>query len=162
MNFHPYDGKERRYRHTDSDQVDGLTAVKQVLRLAKPPSPNGLLYDLSFFSGGIGVLDHLAISLPADATLWATLSSEFKAATPEEAGTHPTWAEELFWLLSGGLETLPAREAAVRFINDHRRDFQTECVPSAQILFGWESDVNHWDVLWRDERSLNYIGYDQG
>ncbi len=32
------------------------------------PSSVGLLYDLSFYSGGIAILDRLAIAIPADPT----------------------------------------------------------------------------------------------
>ena len=71
MNLHPYDNVERRYRHTDGTRGEGRDVVAQVLGLPKPPAGE-LLFDLSFFSGRIGVLDRLAIAFPADPLLWST------------------------------------------------------------------------------------------
>jgi hypothetical protein len=65
MNLHPYDNIERRYRHTDIPNAEGLAVAARLLQLPEPLSGDEVFYDLSFFSGGIGVLDRLAISLPA-------------------------------------------------------------------------------------------------
>jgi hypothetical protein len=66
MNLHPYDGVERRYRHTDAERDTGLAIVARLLRLPHISSSQVVGYDLSFYSGGIGVLDKLAITLQAD------------------------------------------------------------------------------------------------
>lgn len=60
---------------------------------------------------------------------------------------------DLIWLLTGEEEEVPIRPAAVRFINQHRREFQAECVPSSRILFELPSDVNDWVALWVTTRS---------
>jgi hypothetical protein len=135
--------------------------VARVLRLPEPPVGE-LLYDLSFFSGGIGVLDRLAITLPADPALWSNVASSLQGRTPEEADADRSWAGELIWLLTGEENDVPIRPAAVRFINQHRREFQAECVSSSRILLGHESDVNDWVALWGDDTRLNYLGYSQG
>jgi hypothetical protein len=161
MELHPYDNVERRFRHTDPARDDGRAAVARVLRIPAPPTGE-LLYDLSFFSGGIGVLDHLAITLPADPALWSNVTGSMHGRTPEEAAADRSWTGDLIWLLTAEEEEVPLRPAAVRFINQHRREFQAECVPSSRILFGHQSDVNDWIALWGDDTRLNYLGYSQG
>ena len=135
--------------------------VARVLGLPEPPAGE-LLYDLSFFSGGIGVLDREAITLPADSALWSSVASSLRGRTPEEAAADRSWGGELIWLLTGEKKVVPIRPAAIRFINQHRQAFQAECVPSSRIFFGRESDVNDWLVLWGDDARLNYLGYSQG
>lgn len=161
MDLHPYDNAERRFRHTDPARDEGRVVVARVLRLPEPPAGE-LLYDLSFFGGGIGVLDRLAIALPADPELWSRVASSLRGRTPEEAAAVRSWAGELTWLFTGEEGVVPIRPAAVRFINQHRREFQAECVPSSRILFGRESDVNDWVVLWGEDTRLNFLGYSQG
>jgi hypothetical protein len=161
VDLHPFDSVEPRFRHTDADPDEGRAVAARVLRLTELP-PGEVLFDLSFFSGGIGVLDHLAITLPADPALWSRVASALRARTPEEASADGPRAGELVWLLTNDEGEVPVRTAAVRFINRERREFQTECVPSSRILFGQESDVNDWAALWGDDTRLNYLGYSQG
>ncbi len=161
MDLHPYDNVERRFRHTDSAGEEGRGVVARVLRLPQPPAGK-LLYDLSFFSGGIGTLDKLAVTLPADPALWSCVATSFSGRTPEEAAQDRSWIEDLLWLLTGEELEVPIRPAAVQFINQHRREFQAECVSSSRILFGHESDVNDWEALWGDDTLFNYLGYSQG
>ena len=160
-NLHPYDNVERRYRHTDGARGEGHDVVAQVLGLPRPPAGE-LLFDLSFFSGGIGVLDRLAISMPADPVLWSRVATSLRCRTLEEACTEELWLEQLIWLLTGEQERIPLRPAAAQFINRERRAFQPECVQTHRILFGHESDVNDWTALWGDDGRLNYLGYSQG
>ena len=161
VNLHPYDNVERRYRHTDGTHGAGRNVVAQVLHLPDPPAGE-LLFDMSFFSGGIGVLDRLAIAMPADPELWSSVATALRCCTPEEATADDDWVRQLLWLLTGENDTVPIRPAAVGFINQQRREFQTECVAAARILFAHESDVNDWVALWGDDARLNYLGYSQG
>jgi hypothetical protein len=162
MDLHPYDGVERRFRHTDAVRDTGLGVVVQLLHLPQHASSEGVLYDLSFYSGGIGILDNLAITLPADRTIWAGVVAALRAKTPEDASDDPGWADELVWLLTSEEELVSLREAAVQFINTKRHAFQTECLSTNDILFADGSGVNYWIALWGDETRLNYCGYDQG
>src|SRR5262245_35665354 len=92
VNLHPYDNVERRFRHTDETRGEGREVVAHVLRL--PDSPAGeLLFDMSFFSGGIGVLDRVAIALPADAALWSSVVTSLHGRTPEEATAEEPWRQ---------------------------------------------------------------------
>src|SRR4051812_7560468 len=100
MDLHPYDGKERRYRHTDSDMAPGIRIVMGLLPLPAPPSASGLMYDLSVYSGGIGILDRLAITLPRNDTSAPIVLARLQCKSPEEitserweAGEEPVGAE---------------------------------------------------------------------
>jgi len=159
--LHPYDNVERRFHHSDTDQKVGLEVVAKLLRLPQPPHRDGTLYDLSFYSGGIGVIDRLAITLCASQALWTHVIDSFRAITPEE-GSGDANAEEFNWLLTSEDDAVATRSDAVTFINDYRRSFQRACVLTDQILFEQGSDVNTWVVFWGDASVLNYIAYDQG
>jgi hypothetical protein len=161
MDLHPYDNVERRFRHTDETRGEGRKAVAEVLGLRELPAGE-ILFDMSFFSGGIGVLDRLAIALPADPALWSSMVTSLRCRTPEEASAEESWLGDLIWLLTGEKEKTPIRPAAVQFINRERRDFQDECVPTNRILFGYDSNVNDWVILWGDDTRLNHLGYSQG
>src|SRR5262245_19966963 len=156
----PYDNKEYRYRHTDADRREGLARVAELLGITQLPTPTNVLYDLSFFSGGIGVLDQLAATVDADASLWARVRAG--CGTPKEIAAHPGLSDWFLWLLRGDKTEFEARDAAVLFINAHRRDFQGECRPSDTILFSQESDVKDWKALWGTPDRLHVMAYSQG
>lgn len=159
--LHPYDGTERRFRHTDASRTDGLAVVARLLGLPESLADE-VLYDLSFYSGGIGVYDQLAISIPADPNTWLQAVEASSARTLDEAEADAAWVGELLWLFTREEQVAPLRAAAVAFINGERRDFQGECLPSNRIAFSTGSDVNHWVALWGDDTRLNYRGFDQG
>lgn len=162
MNLHSYDNIERHYRHTDLTITEGLAIVAQILHLAEPPSYENVFFDLSLFSGGIGVLDRLAIKLSASPRMWEDVRIVSQTKTPEEIDEDEGWAEEFRWLLRGDEEWTSPRLAAVEFINGERREFQMQCYSTSRIFFGESSNANDWEALWRDDNHLNYLGFSQG
>lgn len=157
----PYDNVERRYCHTDATRDEGRAIVAQVLDLPDP-LPDEVHFDLSFFSGGIGVLDRLAITLPADTTVWSRVVNSQQGRTLEQVIADQNWADNLSWLFNFEAGKALSRPAAIQFINQERRDFQTACTESSRILFGNNSDVNVWVAIWGNDSRLNYLGYSQG
>lgn len=163
MNLHPYDNIERRYRHTDLSITEGLLIVARLLHLAQSLTYNeSTFFDLSFFSGGMGVLDRLAIRLPAGPELWQHAGTALQARTPEEMSADVAVAEDFRWLLCGDEEWSSPRLAAVQFINSERHSFHRQCRPTDRILFAGASDVNDWVALWGDDTEFNYLGFSQG
>jgi hypothetical protein len=160
--LHPYDNVERRFHHTTNEWKGGLEVVARLLRLPHPPHSDGTLYDLSFYSGGIGVVDQLAITLGAGPALWAHVIDSFRAVTPEAGSRDAFYAEDFNWLLTQEENVVATRSDAIRFINAERRSFQRACVLTDLILFEQGSNVNDWVVFWGDESVLNYIAYSQG
>jgi hypothetical protein len=162
MSLHPYDGKERRFRHTYAETKAGLAIVAQLLGLSNDASISGALYDLSFFSGGLGIIDQLAITVQADQSIWTCVTAKHQAQTLEQASQNADWVDELVWLLTDEETPLPLCESAVQFINSERHEFQAECFPTHRLLFADGSGVNWWIAFWGDETTLNFLGYDQG
>jgi hypothetical protein len=161
VNLHPYDNVERRYRHTDGTRDEGRDVVAEVLGLPEPPAGD-LFFDMSFYSGGVGIFDEVAITAPAIAALWSNIVKSLNCRTLEDASVDDTWREDVIGVLALKEEGFPMRHAAVRFINRKRREFQTECVLTSRILLKDLSDENEWVILWGDDARLNYLGYSQG
>jgi hypothetical protein len=159
----PYDNKDYRYGHSDADRRQGLARVAELLGLASVHDQSGLLYDLRFYSGGIGVLDRLAVTMPANAAVWADVMKARPVKAPEDIIAGDRLAAEGFLLLARRDDTgLDARAAAAAFINREKREFQASCRPSDRILFSPESDGNDWFALWGTDDLLHCLAFSQG
>ena len=154
--LHPYDGVERRYRHTDADTAAGLAAVGKLLRWAGPLA--GLEYDVSFYSGGVGVLDKLAISFAVGTEGWGPFVRALEAVPVGELAGD----EDCLWLVRGDEETVAPEVAVVGFVNEQRKAFQPVCLATDRVFFQRWSNVNDWLVLWGDDSRLSYLAYSAG
>jgi hypothetical protein len=159
MNLHPYDGQERRFRDADGDPA-ALVIVAQLLGAPAAPEGGRLRYDLSFYSGGTGVLDVLGLSFDTSPSDFERIARSLRAKSVGEAAAEPTWAEDFLWLI-GAEERDPAL-AAVEFVNDHTLSVLEPCVDAASLFFVEHSDVNDWTALWYGSARLNYRGFSQG
>ena len=147
MNLHPYDGVTRRFRHDDADPAYGRELVARIVGVPA----DGAHYDLSFYSGGIGVLDHLAISLPGHAVEVAAGLEMLEASAA--LGNEP-----IAWLVSGDE---PATLAAViAFVDEHRAAFQPPATD--RVWFDRDADVNTWSLVYATDGWVHYLAYDQG
>ena len=160
--LHPYDGVERRFQHTDANPSNGLNIVTELLQLEAQPSAIGLYYDLSFYSGGIGVIDRTAISLPANEKVWSDALTAISGKTPEEMAADSESGEAFRHLVNDEEASFQVASAAVCFVNSERAAFQSMYSPGDRLFFGDESNVNYWVVVWGNAVRLNYLGYDQG
>jgi len=160
-NLHPYDNRERRFRHDDSSAGKGRAIVAELLHIDQHAADQAS-FDLSYFSGGIGVIDRLAISLPANAELWSRVSGALKTRLLSDVPPEDPLHEDILWLLTGEEDLVPLQPAAVRFLNRERKAFQSECVETDRIMFNEYSNVNAWTALWGTDTKLNYLYYDQG
>ena len=158
--LHPYDGGTRRFRHTDADPVAGLAAVGKLLRWAGPLE--GLEYDVSFYSGGVGVLDTLAITFLVGAEGWEPFVRALRALPVGDLVGDPEWGEDFLWLVRGDEETVAPAVAAVEFVNEQRKEFQPVCLATDRVLFQRCSNVNDWLVLWGDDSRLSYLAHSAG
>ena len=154
--LHHYDGVDRRYRHTDADTAAGLAAVGKLLRWAGPLA--GLEYDVSFYSGGVGVLDKLAISFAVGTEGWGPFVRALEAVPVGELAGD----EDFLWLVRGDEETVALEVAVVEFVNEQRRAFQPVCLSTDRVFFLRWSNVNDWLVLWGDDSRLSYLAYSAG
>lgn len=158
---HAYDNVEYRFRHTDPDPLRGLALVQDLLRLPRPPALEATRYDLSFHSGGMGVLDRHAVALDMDLPGWVRSLRLLDAVALDEACGDEEWREDLLWLIEREQDASP-RDAAIRFINEARQPFQPECTATSAIFFGRWSNVNDWTVLWQCGSTINLLAYSQG
>ncbi|MGZ3455132.1 MAG: hypothetical protein ACXVEF_36345 [Polyangiales bacterium] len=146
IDLHPYDGQERRFRHDDeSDKEVAIAVVERVLRLQLPRPVPSLQYDLSFFSGGIGIIDHLAISLRADAAAVARALG-FEAAASASS-------DDIEWLADGDM---------LAFIAEHKAPFQPSPASLDGAFVDPESGPNSWQLLYARDGLLHYLAFDQG
>lgn len=160
MNLHPYDGKERRFTHKDIKQGKGLSIINDLLGFE--PQGNGLLYDLSFYSGGIGVIDKLAITFPASYCKFEVLKNKLEILSPEDAGNDEFWSEDFIWLVEDEALKQDIRVKSINFINENKLPFQATCTANSDIFFVKWSDVNDWTVIWIDSGVFNYAAFSQG
>jgi len=161
VNLHPYDGQTRRFRDGDGEGL-GRILVERLLRIPASSAIEGLRYDLSFYSGGLGILDHLAITVPIAHVELPAVLARARAETPERIVADASWCEYFLWLIDDEEQPSPLRDAAARFVNEHRADFQRECRADSAIWFESQSGVNSWVALWDSDGQLGYLAFDQG
>jgi len=160
MDLRPYAGKERRYRDSDANRAGALPIVAKLLGLAANRPMDPLRYDLSFFSGGIGVHDVLGIAYPCTPAEFERIAEGLDAKDVAAAAVAPGWSDEFLWLIKA--DGLTPEDAAARFLSGERFDFQNPCTSTSPMRFVVWSDVNDWTALWFDSSHLNYRGFSQG
>lgn len=147
MDLHPYDGRERRYRDDDpGDRSVGLGIVERILHVAPPP---GARYDLAFYSGGLGVMDRLAISLPADAATASSIARGLGWVPASQA----LESEDVKGLIDGDLTD---------FVETHKAAFQPSPAPESTVWLDPGAGVNAWQLGYAQDGWLHVLGYDQG
>lgn len=163
--LHPYDGRTRRFRHTDADpqlRARGLTLIAGLLRLPAPPPALRLRYDLSFYSGGDGIFDRLRIALacaPDEADAIVARRGFLAPDGPWTAGDR----ESLEWLVCD--EDHPERTfaaAAAAFVAAERAEFQPPPDDAFRVWFAPGSDVNGWALIYAVAGELGYMAHAHG
>jgi hypothetical protein len=152
--LHPYDNRERRFRFDDDTRAEGLVWVAKLLRL--PRAPSAARFDLRFFSGGIGIIDRLAIVIPATRDEAARIAAVNGLAAPDEADN------DVVHLVQDEDEPRPFDTALAEFITRERAAFQPDFVAGAALWIEPSSGVNNWNLMWHAAGELAYLGYDQG
>ncbi|QYK08781.1 hypothetical protein [Shewanella mangrovisoli] len=155
-----YDGIEVRYRRPDADLAKSLQVIENLLGFA--PELQQLDFDLSFWAGGAGVLDKLAISCNVSPAQWLTLKQKLDLYSPEEMIAREDCREDFIWLVADDEECGDILAASAQFINDNKAPFQGTCDISQSIHFGYMSDVNTWTAVWRKGSRINYAYFCQG
>jgi hypothetical protein len=158
----PYDDRTLEYRHTDVDQVEGLRLVASYLALPHVPAGAGLRYEISLYSGGMGILDAVAITLAPGTAAAHEVAARLQLVTPEAAAGEQTWGEDFRWLLDNDEQPLPIRDASARFLDQKRRQFQPACRQRDPQWFAAESGVNSWGAVWEHDGAVSFLAFDQG
>lgn len=151
MDLHPYDDVTRIFTDEDADQRPGLELVNGLLGGQLPPSPSGLTYRLSYFSGGVGVIDNLSVTLDADRALFDRVVKSLELISWADAQTD----DEVRWWLD---------------VEDHQGPDQALAaflaglgIAGAQeTWFDSISGVNAWSVVVWTGEVMHLRAYDQG
>jgi hypothetical protein len=149
----PYDGQTHVYTHADPDRGAGLAIVARTLGA----TADDARYEMSFYSGGMGIIDHVAIAC-------AVTPDRVAAATRELRPIEDVLDDDIAWLIDDEDEPhpQPAHVLAARFIEAHRQPFQPACSPNAAMWFAPDSGINCWTVVWQAGDELAYLSFDQG
>jgi hypothetical protein len=160
----PYDGRTLEFRHTDVDQVEGLLRVAACLALSHMPKSAGLRYEISLYSGGMGILDLAAITLAPGIAAAHEVAVRLRLVTAEAAAEDHAWGEYFRWLLIGDDDENPfsIRDASARFLDRERRPFQPACRLSDPQWFAADSGVNSWSAVWEHDGAVSFLAFDQG
>jgi len=164
--LHRYDDVERRFCDADTglgQRERGRALVAKLLGLPAPLTSGGLRYDLSFFSGGIGVLDRLHVALPCGTAEVDAIVARLGLATPEEAVADAVWRDDFEWLIGDDEEDpQPLRARVAAFVAEERADFQPGPDERARVWFSRDSGVNAWSLLYEQDGWLCLIAREQG
>jgi hypothetical protein len=168
MDLHPYDGKERRFRHQDTgDRSVALGIIERLLATPLPSPAPRMLYDLSFYSGGSGVFDRLRLSLEADEARCQDILAHLGFVPPAEILTSVD-AEDFCWLIGsveGPLTVAPSvflETALPGFIDENKEAFQPRLRSPDRVWFDSDSNVNGWSLVYAEDGWLHYLAYEQG
>ena len=163
--LHPYDNKDRRFRHDDVDPSQRLRASKviaRVLALPSPPPSEGLRYNLSFYSGGLGIVDRLAITFPCSPAEVDAIVARLQFVTPEIAVTDAAAREGLENLVLDEDEPQSLRTGMRAFVEKERAEFQPPPGERSRVWFSPDSGVNFWSLVYEQDGLLHFIDFDQG
>lgn len=163
MTLHPYDGQTRRFRDDDgSDRPIALAVLARIFGVDAQALPPETRWDLSFYSGGIGILDNLAISLPVTHSELPEILSRLHMRDCATA----LGDEYIRWMLQIRDDENPDGEpveiAVPRFVAEHRAAFQPQLASPSDLWIADGSGVNSWEVAWWVDGTLAYLAFDQG
>lgn len=156
MSLHPYDGRTRRFRHDDAAPREGDAILERLLGRVWPEAA----YELSFYSGGLGTLDRIAVAGTLDRATFEATCDDLGAVSVEQALLDPSWGPELADFLD--CESRWPFEAALAFVSEERHALQPVCDHESAIRFVRGSDVNDWSVLFWSHGRAAYLACTQG
>lgn len=155
-----YDGVERVYDSEDPSRPCPPGLLPRILGF--DPDRDGLRYAMSFYAGGTGVTDHVAIRCRCSEAQRDALTRRLSLRDLDAIRSDARWVVDFAWLV--GLETGTdfARGDCESFIDSHRSAFQDPAAGSAAVRFAFDSDVNSWWAVWHGPDRTNILGFDQG
>lgn len=155
-----YDGVDYKYTNNDPDKEKSLIIIANLIGFK--PLSDPLRYSLSFYAGGTGVDDRLAIQCQVTEDDWPAVVKRLRLTHPHQAIGNSGWEEEFRWLIGEEGKDCALEEHCYRFINSEKHDFQDIASDEWEVFFSNESDVNSWCAVWRANDRMNYLSFDQG
>lgn len=155
-----YDGVGHRYKNEDQNSEEAISVLTGILGFS--PNTTSLKYELNLYAGGIGIDDKLAFCFEASEQEIRSVAEKLGLITPLDALRDAGWGEDFAWLIDDDGRGDPVIDLSVKFINQNKKPFQSNCSESCSIYFSRESNVNTWTAVWICESTLNYLSFDQG
>ena len=155
-----YDGIEKRYQRPDADLAKSLMIIENLLGFT--PLEDRLEFDLSFWAGGSGVLDKLAVSCSVTPEQMELAQDKLRLYSPEAAIALDEWRDDFIWLVEDEDVCTDVLVRSAHFINENKAPFQDVCLKTQSIYFAYMSDVNGWTAVWGQQDRLNYAYFCQG
>jgi hypothetical protein len=163
--LHPYDGQERSFRHDDPEpswRAQGRALVARLLALPEPPAPEGLRYELRYYSGGIGVQDFIHVALPASRVEVDAAVARLRLVTPEAAAADAESGQDILGVMQGGDNARSLGEGVDEFVEDNRASFQPSRGADDRVWVALPFSPNFWTVVYEVGGDLCLMAFDQG
>jgi hypothetical protein len=170
--LHDYQGIRHRFKDDDLDPrllEQGQAIIIEILKLPSLMDVSPIKYDLSFYSGGMGIIDNLFIKLSCNSTKVSEIISSLKLADVANDNLDLDLRDYLIWRAideeseeSVDICTLIRNNKISQLVNDEKADFQDIASSEHFICFSESTGPNYGTIIYYLNGSLNYISYDYG
>jgi hypothetical protein len=170
--LHNYDGRHR-FKDDDLDPrllERGKAIIIEILKLPSFVDISLDRYDLSFYSGGIGIIDKLFIQLSCNNSKASEIISSLKLVNVTNDDLDLDLRDYLISNIideeesedSVNICALIENNKISQFVNEEKADFQDIISVDSLIYFNQTTGPNHGEIIYYVNGNLNYIFYDYG
>jgi hypothetical protein len=171
--LHDYQGIRHRFKDDDLDPrllERGQAIIIEILKLQNLIDISLLRYDLSFYSGGMGIIDNLFIKLSCNSTTASEIISSLKLVDVANDNLDLELRDYLIWRTTDDEEsedsvdvyTLVENNKISQLVNEEKADFQDIASSNSFICFREDTGPNYGTIIYYLNGNLNYISYDYG
>jgi hypothetical protein len=170
--LHDYQGIRHRFKDDDFDPSlleRGQAIIREILKLPSLMDVSPIKYDLSFYSGGTGIIDNVFIKLSCNSTKASEIISSLKLVDVANENLDLESHDYLIWSTieeeseeSVDICTLIRNNKISQLVNDEKADFQDIASIEHFICIGENTGPNYGTIAYYLNGSLNYISYDYG
>jgi hypothetical protein len=170
--LHDYQGIRHRFKDDDLDPrllERGQSIVVEILKLSNLIDVSLIGYDLSFYSGGMGIIDNLFMKLSCNSTKASEIISSLKLVDVANDNLDLDLRDYLISIAideeseeSVDICTLIKHNKISQLVNEEKADFQDIASSEHFICFSESTNPNYGTIIYYLNGSLNYISYDYG
>ena len=171
--LHDYQGIRYHFKDDDLDPrllERGQAIIIETLKLPSLIDVSPIEYDLSFYSGGMGIIDNVFMKLSCNSTKVSEIISSLKLVNVANDNLDLDLRDYLIWDTTDGEEledsvdicTLIENNKISQLINEQKADFQDMACVDTSIYFDENTGSNNGKIVYYLNGNLNYIFYDYG
>lgn len=171
--LHDYQGIRHRFKDDDLDPrllERGQAIFIEILKLPNLIDVSLIRYDLSFYSGGMGIIDNIFIKLSCNSSKAFEIISSLKLVDVANDNIDLELRE---YLISRTIDeeesedsvdicTLINNNKISQLVNEEKAEFQDIASSDSFICFSEDFSPNYGTIIYYLNGSLNYISYDYG